>query len=74
MWWRDGFWHVPWFFGPFFMILMFAFCAVMMFFMMRPMMGGHGGRSTALVILKERFARGEITQMQYEEQRRTLKA
>jgi uncharacterized membrane protein len=41
------------------------------------MMGGHMGRhrsqdSHALEILKERFASGEITRQQYEEQRRVL--
>jgi uncharacterized membrane protein len=47
----------------------------MMFFMMRGMMGGYGSRSNdrvALDILKERFARGEITQAEYEERRRLL--
>ena len=35
--------------------------------------GGHGGRSNyALDILKERFARGEITKAEYEERRRVL--
>ncbi|MGL3108071.1 SHOCT domain-containing protein [Bradyrhizobium sp. BR 1432] len=44
----------------------------MMFFMMRRMMGAHRERFGTLDILKERFARGEITQAQYEEQRRLL--
>jgi uncharacterized membrane protein len=62
-------------FGPFLMILAIVFCGAMMFFMMRGMMGGHRGQSGdghALEILKERFARGEISQAQYEEQRRLL--
>jgi uncharacterized membrane protein len=49
----------------------------MMFFMMRGMMGGYGGKSDshhALDILKQRFARGEISHAQYEEQRRVLEA
>jgi len=47
----------------------------MMFFMMRGMMGGHREQSRdPLDILKERFARGEITQAQYEEQRRLIEA
>ena len=42
----------------------------MMVFMMR---GGRGGRSNyAPDILKERFARGEITKAEYEERRRVL--
>jgi putative membrane protein len=73
-WWND--WPVHWAFGPFFMILFIVLCAAMMFIMMRGM-GGHGHRSdnrSALSILKERFARGEITQAQYEEQRRIIEA
>jgi putative membrane protein len=72
-WWND--WPFHWVFGPLFMILFIVLCAAMMFFMMRGMMGGHGQRSDnryALDILKERFARGEITQAQYEEQRRII--
>jgi uncharacterized membrane protein len=72
MWWWDSYWHGPWFFGPFFMVLIFAFCAAMMFFMMRGMMGGHRRDSDPLDILRKRFARGEISQAQYEEQRRVL--
>ena len=35
----------------------------------------HGGRSSyPLDILRERFARGEITQAEYEERRRVLEA
>jgi uncharacterized membrane protein len=69
-WWND---YGPWMFGPFFMIFAFIFCAIMMFVMMRGMMGGHRGRS-ALQILKERLARGEITQTEYEERRRVFQA
>ena len=50
-------------------------CGAMMLFVMRGMMGGHRGRSGdrfALNLLKERFARGEITQTEYEERRRLL--
>jgi uncharacterized membrane protein len=64
-------------FGPLMMILFFAICGAMMFLMMRGMMGRHGDRSESrrpLGILKERFARGEISQAQYEEQRRLLEA
>jgi putative membrane protein len=77
MWWWNDYWPMHWVFGPLTMILFIAFCGAVMFFMMRGMAGGHGGRSEsrrALEILKERFARGEISQTQYEEQRRLLKA
>ena len=72
-WWND-YWPMHWVFGPLIMILFIALCGVMMFFMMRGMTGGHGGRSDALAILKQRFARGEISQAQYEEKRRLLEA
>jgi putative membrane protein len=52
------------------------FVAVMLF-MVRGMPGGHRDRtdsSVALDILKERFARGEITQAEFEEKRRFLEA
>jgi uncharacterized membrane protein len=70
MWWNES-WHMPWMFivPLVFMVL----CGAMMFFMM----GGHTRRfrsrdDYALDILKERFARGEINQLQYEEQRLLL--
>jgi putative membrane protein len=74
MWWWNDNWPMHWAFGPLMMILFIAFCGTMMFFMMRGMMGGHGGRSDALDILKQRFARGEISHAQYEEQRRVLES
>ncbi len=71
-WWNDYYWHGPWMFGPLVMLLFIALCMGMMFVMMR---GRHGGRrSYALDILKERFARGEITQAEYEERRRVIES
>jgi len=71
-WWNDYDWHMPWMFGPLVMLFLMALCAGMMFVMMR---GRHGGRSDyPLDILKERFARGEMTQAEYEERRRVLEA
>jgi putative membrane protein len=70
MWWNDygpGPWMII---GPMFMILIFAACFGMMFFMMRRHGGGRG--DSAAQILKERFARGEIDGHEYEERRRTL--
>lgn len=75
MWWWSGYWpHGPWVFGPFIMIGTMVACGAMMFFMMRGMMGqgGHSSDKRALDILKERFARGEITQTEYEEKRHLL--
>jgi putative membrane protein len=74
MWWSD-YWPMPWmFFGPMMMIIFVIICMAMMFFMMR---GGmrrrhHGGH--AIDILKERYARGEINQTEFEERLRLLEA
>jgi putative membrane protein len=73
-WWNDG-WPMPSVFGPFVMVVVILLCGTVMFFMMREMMGGHRSLShdrVALDILKERFARGEITQAEYEERRRLI--
>jgi putative membrane protein len=60
----------PWmFFGPVFFVVMIVACGVIMMVMMR---GRHDGHSGALEILKERFARGEIDKVEYEERRRLL--
>lgn len=70
MWWND-FWPMPGlFFGPIMMIVVALACMTMMFFMMRGRHRGRGGY--ALDILKERFARGEINQAEYEDRRRAL--
>jgi putative membrane protein len=69
--WWDGS-AAPWYgmiFGPIMMIVFFVIC----FFMMRGMMHRHRG-GYALDILKERYARGEINQTEYEERRRLLEA
>jgi putative membrane protein len=69
-WWMSDHWPMPWmFFGPIMLIVFISMCAAMMFFMMRDRR--HRG-SYALDILKERFARGEINQAEYEERRRLL--
>jgi putative membrane protein len=72
MWW-NYYWPMPWF-GALFMILAIAFCVAMMFMMMRGMMDHRGSQSDHydLQILKERYARGEITKAEYEERRQVL--
>ncbi len=59
------------FFSP--MAITFAvFCAAMMFFMMR---GGMAHRQRdAIDILKERFARGEINQAEFEPRRHLMQS
>ena len=71
MWWSD-YWPMPgMFFGPVIMIVFVMVCVTMMVFMMR---GHRPRRRDAMDILKERFARGEINQAEYEERRRLLEA
>jgi len=61
-------------FAPLMMMLMFIACMAMMFFMMRGgMMHRHPPRD-AVDILKERYARGEISREEYESRRRDLAA
>ena len=75
------FWYGAWGSGPWlvFPILMCLGMMVMMMLMARGHMGAAGGGHTdeartdpALDTLRQRFASGEITQEQYEEQRRLL--
>ena len=73
----DGGWH-GWFFGPIMMIMMIAVVVVVVVLLTRWFGGsGHGtpfvrSARTPLDILKERFARGEIDQEEFEERRRVL--
>ena len=53
------------------MIFFLIVCMAMMFFMMRGGMHRRRG-GYAIEILKERFARGEINQAEFEERRRFL--
>jgi len=75
MWWSGG-----WFFGPLFMILVLAVVIALVVLLVR-WLGGtwHAPASSpppqsraALDILKERFARGEIDQAEFESRRRVL--
>ena len=71
--WSDGgggYWPAAWMiFAPLCMLIFLAVCVGVLYFATR---GHRGGRP--LEILKERFARGEITQAEFEEQRRILLA
>ena len=72
--WNWDYWPIHhFFFGPLFMIAIFAICMMMMMmWMMRS--HRHGGARSALHLLKERYARGEINQAEYEERRRVLRS
>ncbi len=63
-------------FGPIVMILFFAAIVVVAVLIVRWMIGDRGSRrddrSSALDILEERFARGEIDKAEFEDRRRTL--
>ena len=70
-WWSDYSAPMHWVFGP----LMMVVVIVLIFFIMRGMMGGQRSNNRlALDILKERLARGEISQAEYEERRRLIEA
>ena len=74
MWWND-YWSMPWmFFGPLVMIFFVIVCVTMMVLMMRGGGMRHGRNTYAIDILRERYARGEINQTEYEERRRFLEA
>lgn len=69
MWWWD-YWPMP-FIAPLFMFIMLLFCFGMMAMMTRGGMHRHRG-SGALDVLNDRYARGEIDKLEYEERRRVL--
>ena len=74
MWWSD-YGPAPWMFiGPMMMIIFVVICMAMMFYMMRGGMMRHSRGDRAIDILKERYARGEINQAEYEERLRLLTA
>jgi uncharacterized membrane protein len=64
--WSSDYW--PMFFGPVMMLVLFFVCLAILG-MMR---SGRAGR--AIEILKERYARGEINNAEFEERRRLLEA
>jgi len=74
--WGSG-WH-GWFMGPFMMMLFLAVAVALVVFFVRKTGTGDGrpandpSRRSPLDILKERFARGEIDQTEFEERRKVL--
>ena len=88
MWYGNGPWgwggmHPGFFFGPLMMLLVVlgvVFCVMMLGRVFRHAghgmgmcgHGGHGGRSTALDILAERFAKGEIDKKEFDEKRKLI--
>jgi uncharacterized membrane protein len=70
-WWWNDYSAPSSVFGPLMMIAVVVLCGAMIFWMM----GGHRSNDRlALDILKERLARGEISQAEYEERRRLIEA
>jgi putative membrane protein len=62
-------------FGWFFMILFWALVILGIIALVKWLSGGSGARpKTALDILQERFARGEIDQQEYQQKRRDLES
>lgn len=85
--WGPGPWHMAgygwpmWWMFPFMIILMLVICAVAMIFMGRMHhsapwhhMGSGSSALSALQILNERFARGEIQKEEYQDKKATLLA
>jgi putative membrane protein len=69
MWW-DNYWPMPWMFGPATMIVLFLFCLAAMAFMNG--MARRPRHGKALEILRERYARGEIDQTEFEQRKLQL--
>ena len=72
MWWDFG--PGPFMFGPLMMLVFFGLCIFVMFFVMRGMCWHRHDGGGALKTLKDRFARGEINQAEYEDRKRVLEA
>ena len=67
-----GYATMPWmFFGPLMMVVFFVACIAVLYLMARGVRRSPEGEG-ALGILKERFARGEIDQAEFEQRRRVL--
>jgi putative membrane protein len=74
MWWSE-YWPMPFmFFGPIMMIIFVVLGVALLFLLMRRGSICYPREGSAVDILKERFARGEIDQAEYEKRRRLLEA
>jgi putative membrane protein len=73
--WEGGWW---WFLGPFTMVLFLAVPIALVVLLVRWLAGTGAGRpgppieKTALDILRERFARGEIDAAEFEDRKKVL--
>ena len=76
MWWSDSwgaYGPMPWmYFGPIMMLIFLAVCIAVVYLVMRGASRGGSRGEHAVGILKERFARGEIDQAEFEARRRVL--
>ena len=70
MWWTDGwgYWPAWMIFAPLCMLIFLAVCIGVMYMAARSRRAG----SRPIDILRERFARGEISPAEYDERRRIL--
>ena len=79
-WWWDGAGPLPWFgmiLGPLMMIAALAIIVLLVIYLLRALAPGPANPApgkSAIDILQERFARGEIDQAEYEARKRTLSA
>ena len=75
MWWSEGwgsYYTMPWmFFGPLMMILFIGLGVAVAYLLLRGVSIGRR-QDRAVGILKERYARGEIDQTEFEKRRRFL--
>ena len=72
-WWTDA--PMPWMvFGPAMMLIFLGVCVALLYLVLRG--AGRAARrgDRAMQILKERYARGEIDQAEFEKRRRFLEA
>lgn len=69
-WWTDM--PMPWiFFGPAMMLIFLGVCVALLYLVLR---GAAPRGDRAVQILKERYARGEIDQAEFEKRRRLIEA